>query len=1522
VTDSAGRTGALGYDANGRLTSITQPDPDGAGPLSAPVTAFGYGTGYRVTSVTDAIAQTTSFSYDTTGRLSAITHPDANTIALTAIETIGLPTGTTGNTISPADPMGNVTNERSKTSDFRTDRFGYVTQWIDPLDHETLTERNADGLPIRLTQEDPDGTEGSETHPVSIFGYDDSANLVYQQHPDDTTQTWTYTTTSFVATATDELGNITEYGYDAYGNLDEITDPDGNVTTIEYTSRGMVDSITTPDPDGTGTTYSAATTEFTYDTKDRVTTITYPDDATRTYTYNTADQILTETNELSDVLTIECDGLGRVTSVEDREGHETTYTYDAIGQLKEIEDALGNDTDYTYNNRGWVTEILRPDPDGVGTLSRPKTEYGYDAAGNLASIGESRFGTAPYEYTYDDAGRKTRLDRDGLTSVTYTYDNLNRLIESKVGEQYGLETRYEYNWRGQATSIMEIGYEVLPEGILSPTLLDRTWTLGYDDAGQLLEEIDPRGNVTAYVYNSRGLVSEIYAPDPDGSSPETSGPQLPSRTSFEYDDMGRLIAIQDALLRTTSYAYNARDWVTQVTLPDPDGTGSQTSATISMTYDDAGNVLTETDPLSQVTTYTYDAEGRLLTITGPDPDGSGSLSQPVMTYTYNAVGSVLTLTEPGGAETSWDYDHLQRVIEITEPDPDGTGSLTSPVTTIEYGSNTLISQITDPLSRENTFQYDSYGNRTSITDDAGNTTTYTYNDEHLVTSVLAPDPDGAGPQAAPETEYTYNVFHQVIAAIDPNDGMTVYEYDDAGNLISLTDPEENETTFAYDGQGRLTLETNEQGDYRSYQYDLAGNLTRLRDRNGRVLRYHYDNLDQMTSETWRSSADPGPELEIETTSQGGPVDEVQRVGYTDMMLFGGTFTLTYSGQTTAAISHGASAATVQTALEALSNIDSGDVSVTKSADTFEEQEWTIEYQGSLAGTNVSQMTIDASNILGGMGTLVETEATDTQGSQTGANETQTVTLSNATGGTFRLASGGYLTADLDYDATASEVETALEALNAIDDVTVTGSAGGPWTIVYGGDQAGEDVSRLDGDVTGATTGTLERTISYTYDAAGQLTAASDPDSSYAVTYDNLGRVTEVDNNNTTGVPRVILDTAYNAAGDRATLAATVAGTDDFLNTYTYDDLHRLTTVTQDSQTGGNSVADKRVDLAYNAIGQFTSIVRYNDVAGGSTNEVATGTYTYDTLGRLAGLAYTKGGTNLFTAYGWSYDSLASAGMSFGGGNGASDPRVAATAASAVYSAPGRVTQMTGQDGTSTYSYDITSQLTAATHTFQTNESYSYDDNGNRDMTGYLTGDDNQMTNDGTYSYTYDKEGNRTRRTNSTTSEVTDYEWDYRNRLTKVTEKNSSGTTTQVVEYIYDVFDRRIGKEVDTTSPFDMADAAIERYVYDDIHNSLASLDGGNVVLDFVDDDASDSTPIALSKRYLHGDVVDQVLAQEDVSKTLSDTQRVLWPLVDNLGHRSRSGQARRHNRCPLQIRCLRQRHQRRHVQDSVLVHRS
>ena len=69
--------------------------------------------------------------------------------------------------------------------------------------------------------------------------------------------------------------------------------------------------------------------------------------------------------------------------------------------------------------------------------------------------------------------------------------------------------------------------------------------------------------------------------------------------------------------------------------------------------------------------------------------------------------------------------------------------------------------------------------------------------------------------------------------------------------------------------------------------------------------------------------------------------------------------------------------------------------------------------------------------------------TDEGGSQT--SEVQTVTLSGGggndpDGGTFTLTYGGVTTASIDWDATASEIEDALEALTTVDDDDITVSA--------------------------------------------------------------------------------------------------------------------------------------------------------------------------------------------------------------------------------------------------------------------------------------------------------------------------------------------------------------------------------------------------------------------------------------------------------------------------------------------------
>ena len=68
-----------------------------------------------------------------------------------------------------------------------------------------------------------------------------------------------------------------------------------------------------------------------------------------------------------------------------------------------------------------------------------------------------------------------------------------------------------------------------------------------------------------------------------------------------------------------------------------------------------------------------------------------------------------------------------------------------------------------------------------------------------------------------------------------------------------------------------------------------------------------------------------------------------------------------------------------------------------------------------------------------------------------------------------------------------------------------------------------------------------------------------------------------------------------------------------------------------------------------------------------------------------------------------------------------------------FDAAHRLTQFVSSiDGVSDYGYDNINQLTTATHAAQPNESYTYDENGNRTTPGYSTDVYNRLTSDGTY----------------------------------------------------------------------------------------------------------------------------------------------------------------------------------------------
>ena len=144
--------------------------------------------------------------------------------------------------------------------------------------------------------------------------------------------------------------------------------------------------------------------------------------------------------------------------------------------------------------------------------------------------------------------------------------------------------------------------------------------------------------------------------------------------------------------------------------------------------------------------------------------------------------------------------------------------------------------------------------------------------------------------------------------------------------------------------------------------------------------------------------------------------------------------------------------------------------------------------------------------------------------------------------------------------------------------------------------------------------TLVRTIGYTYDAAGRLDSATDPAATYGYDYDALGRTTYESQSFANFTALLEYERAFDGAHQLTTLEAIIAGTADFKNIYTYDDLNRLDRVTQQGVSGGNAVAEKRADFAYNNAGQFTKISRYADLT--ANEHVASSHYSYDDIGRL------------------------------------------------------------------------------------------------------------------------------------------------------------------------------------------------------------------------------------------------------------------------------------------------------------------
>ncbi|MGE3407544.1 MAG: Calx-beta domain-containing protein [Pirellulales bacterium] len=1246
-------------------------------------------------------------------------------------------------------------------------------------------------------------------------------------------------------------------------NVDRLVVGDGNVMLVSDYGAATYQEIAT-DTFQTPLGYTEGLTK----NIDGSYTLAYGDGSSKDF--NSSGQITTHTDSLGNTTTYNYTS-NLLTSIVTGE-YTTTLAY-TDGKLTSVTDYAGFVTTFGYTGDK-LTSITRPDPDGGGALSAPVTTFAYDGTTGLMTSMTDPLG-AVTSYTYDYARTVATITENGsvrsfdasrayglvdLTSegtelnpasiynpadavsrktdehggvTTYTLDSFGFVLTST--DPLGNVTTYARDFNGRALSITQAdpdGAGELSAPVTSftydsrgnmltmglPAGGTRTWTYDatYDVADSYEDEI---GRLWLYEIDSgTGLVlsTRLVVGDVDDEINEETDDIVetytytPEPTVSGDPPAGLLASVTDALGNVTEYEYDESGWLTQITNPD--------LTTIGYTYDSAGNVLTETDELGQTTTYTYDNLGRLLTITQPDPDGSGGgnpLTSPVTTLAYDAAGNVTSITDPNGNVTLYEYNSFSQLV----------------------GERRVVGNVDDEINEETDDVVMLYAYYTSgasqgllqtATDALGNVTTYAYTDRRL-TSITEADPDGGGGLSAPVTSFTYDAAGNMLSLIDELDREWTYQYDDLNRLVSKTGPDpdgEGELTGAvwtwqYDANGRVVSFTTPDTDWdgpldaveTEYEYDYSGRVLSVTDPRG-VTEYEYDDLGRLITVTLPDPDGAGglaaPEMAYAYDKLGRLVSSTDALGIVTLYVYNWRNQVTGTRQVVGEIDDEINEET-DDIVTARAYTDVGLL-----ATVTDSLGKTTTYGYDHIGRLLTETLPDPDGA-GGLSAPVTTYAYDSNGNMLSLTDP----VGNVTAWVYdelnRVISEENENGDFryfEYDKNGNLVQKTDRNERVTE---------------YEYDNLGRLIHEywMDGM-------SVVHTFTYEYDAANRLLAESDEDSAYAYTYDYFDRLSTVDNDGTTGVPQVVLAYAYDEYSRLASVAATVDSDDDFLNTYSYDNLNRLVQITQEGQSGGNTVAEKRIDLGYNAGGQYTSISRYKDLDGGNGNLVIATTYGYDTLGRLTDLDHKDNTTALVAGYDWTFD------------------------------AKGRVTQFVSSvDGTSDYTYDNTDQLIAADHDYQNDEEYEYDENGNRTDGSFSTGANNKMLSDGTFDYEYDDEGNRISRTRISSDPADDYltiyEWDYRNRLVVYIEKNNAGDVTKRVDFMYDTRNRRLAKEADLDGDGILA-AVVTRYVYD----------GADAVLTF--DENGD-----MVTRMLHGPAEDTTLVQENAAHAL------LWALTDNLG---------------------------------------
>ena len=717
----------------------------------------------------------------------------------------------------------------------------------------------------------------------------------------------------------DRYGNSLSYAYDGQGRLVSITDPVALVTTLVYGDSGVDGTCLgrlaeVHDPAG-------RTTFFEHDNRCNLVAIVDPDGAERRFDYDDDHLLVAQTSP-------------RGVATPEAGDFVTEYQYDFSGRFHRsvLPDGLGREL-VANQSLGLVPPPLDCDPPtpdlgcpgnlapalAVGEMQVTFTdaEGRTRELGSLDALGYSTGTTDPLGRSVvvdrDLDGNPTRLVLPSGHTQTFAYDDRGNLTASfdeilQGGSQFTYEPEFEQitSWTNASGDSSSTIYDAQGNLVQLTSPEGRVLSYTYHPDGMLDTAVDLLGTQTRFVYDARGLVSEVrrgagvdervstmtYTPagnlatlvDPIGrTSTLAHDPMnrllvqtLPGSRSmaFAYDEVGQLTELtahgdrthrfdydlRDRLARyepptvgegTTSFdfAYNGETQVLEVSRPD--GTSIQSS------YNPAGQLISVTMPSGSYT-YSYNFFGALASLTSPGGETlsfdylgslprrlswSGSLSGNV-SWSYDPNGLVASRWVNGGQQVDFTYD---RDLLLT-----GAGDLT-----LERDVQSGLVASTELGSVTTTQGYNAFGELDDYRAEFGATTLYSASYERdklgrITTKTEVVEGDSK------QFAYTYDSAGRLQSVVVDGIGQAVVSWDASGNRLAVTSPM-GTTSAVFDaqdrliGQGNWTFSYNPSGELESrtdvgsgavttYDYDALGALEAVVLPDGRAITYTLDGL--------------------------------------------------------------------------------------------------------------------------------------------------------------------------------------------------------------------------------------------------------------------------------------------------------------------------------------------------------------------------------------------------------------------------------------------------------------------------------------------------------------------------------------------------------------------------------------------------------------------------------------------------------------------------------------------------------